>query len=175
MAPIEITPVTGEILQVHGNEGGGFYDSGIPSCVGDPYLALPGSAVPGQVGVLDTGVPWFRLANELDAEWNRLRSHLPLVSGPSERSAERLDGAERFVVGAWTAAAWTLGHTRLAPASTVERPVTGAVIRDELSRVERVLDARKPVWEAAAGSLEWLLWITGAREVMPYPGWGSSS
>ncbi len=150
--------------------GGGFFDSGVPRCLGEPPALLPGSAIAGQVGVLDGGVPWPRLASELDEQWDRLLIRLAEALGAGDRPVEAMDGAGRFVLGVWTAAAWTLGHSPAAPISRADRAVTGPAIQEELAAAGQLVVGRRPYWEWATGVLEWLLWITGARETLRYPG-----
>lgn len=150
--------------------GGEFFDSGVPRCLGEPLALLPGSAIAGQVGVLDSGVPWLRFAGELDEQWDRLLALLADAVGDEGLPVEAMDGRDRFVLGAWTAASWTLGHTAVAPVSRRERPVTGQAIREELAAAEQLVTGRRLYWDWATGVLEWLLWITGARETMTYPG-----
>ena len=136
---------------------------------------LPGSAVPGQAGVLDEGVPWLRFAAELDIEWDRLLRRLAAAADLAHAELDHatvqdLDGPGRYVLGAWAAATWTLGHTAVAPVSRAKAAVSGRPLRYELAAAERVMTGHGPGWELAAGALHWLLWITSAIEEMPYPG-----
>lgn len=147
MAPVEIAPASG-------------WDGGATESI----------ALPTGVGVLDAGVPWPRTPQELDREWGRVVELVAeMTSGPARRASE-LSPGERYVMGVRAAARWTLGDSSRTPTSGRELEMSGAQIRAELALAERVVDRRAAGWAYASGVLEWLLWVTGAREELPpYP------
>jgi hypothetical protein len=138
---------------------------------GDGAGEPPVVAVPGEVRMLDGGVPWVRTEAELAREWARLTARLVAVTGGRGRAVAEMDGAERALLGVRAAARWTLGETACAPMSRDRVLVTGASIRGELAEAERVMEERGSRWPYATGVLYWLLWITGATPEMVHPGW----
>jgi hypothetical protein len=146
----------------------------ITADVGDGSPPEPGhSAVPGQIYRLDEGVPWLRVKAELDREWERLQRLLDVVGRPggpvAGHAMNDVPETEWWVLGADSAARWTLGLAAVPALGTGPEPVTGHVIREQLELADRLMESRHPKWGYAAGVLHWLLWITSATEEMSYP------
>ncbi|MCE0536611.1 hypothetical protein LWF15_13950 [Kineosporia rhizophila] len=125
-------------------------------------------AVPGEVRILDNGVPWIRTQRELLEEWTAV-DEISATFLAGGRHWSDLDGVELYVAGMWASARWTLGIDPDAPVTSKPRAVTGAAIRKELSWAEMCVASRLDGWECTTGTLNWLLWITGGREDMLWP------
>lgn len=126
-------------------------------------------AVPGQTGMLDAGVPWFRSTEELDYEDNRLRRHGKLI--PPDATYQDLTGGQRALIGVRATARWCLGRTEKTPLSSVPALVTGANIKAELDLATAMMTEHTGAWEHATGVGMWLCWVTGATDKPVYLSW----
>ena len=147
-------------------------ESLIAQDVGDGSAPEPGTPpVPGRICVLDGGVPWVRVKSELVREMDRLAAVMrEILDGPAGRREDELDGAEQRVMGIWAAAEWTLGADDRSPMHRRHQLVSGQAIIDELAVAEPRMIDRAGGWQYALGVIDWLMWITGARETIAYPG-----
>jgi hypothetical protein len=140
-------------------------------------LAAPGApgreerAVPGVITVLDGGVPWIRDRLELDQEWDRLVRTASTLLVDGRLAYEELDGAGQALIGVFNAARWTTGRTHATPVTNEAVEVTGSSLRGQLAAAQERMAARRADWQYATGVVTWLLWITGARAELTYPGW----
>jgi hypothetical protein len=127
-------------------------------------------AVPGQVGMLDAGVPWFRSTEELDDEYERLRRHGRLLP-TGDYTYKDLTGGLRALIGVRATARWCLGKAEKTPLSSRPALVTGTNIRSEMELATEVMDGRTGAWEHATGVGMWLCWVTGATDKPVYLSW----
>jgi hypothetical protein len=127
--------------------------------------------VPGKVGVLDLGVQWFRTADELEQEWQRLRRYATLIPTGDDIGYQDLSGGLRALIGVRATARWCLGKSPKSPMSARPALVTGANIRSEQNLAETIMTSRHGNWEHATGVAMWLLWVTGATDKPVYLGW----
>ena len=86
-------------------------------------------AVPGDIQVLDGGVPWIRTRVELDREWTRLGQMLFALQRDRGLEYDDLDGHARALIGMAGAASWTLGRQSTGPMTNTPSRATGASIR----------------------------------------------
>ena len=128
-------------------------------------------AVPGEIMVLDQGVPWIRSGRELRYEWDRLSRHATLLPDPDASGYREMTGGLKALLGVLATARWCLARTTTMPMSARPGLVTGASIKAELALAETVVNSRQGNWEYATGVLMWLLWVTGASEKTVYLSW----
>src|SRR6266705_783788 len=79
-----------------------------------PYEEPEVVANPGQIQVLDRGVPWIRTGEELDREWMRLWQRMSRVL-EARQGEDLVDGPQTALLGVFSAARWTLGRTPMSP------------------------------------------------------------
>jgi hypothetical protein len=153
MAPVEISPI--------GSSGASDREPGK-------------RAAPGVITVLDGGVPWVREQAELDFEWDRITRAAVSLLVDGQFVYERIDGGGLALLGVMAAARWSTGRIDTAPMTNQAETVTGASIRRQLALAEARMVARGEDWEHATGVVTWLLWVTGVREDLVFPGWDAA-
>jgi hypothetical protein len=118
----------------------------------------------------DGGLRCARSQVELDREWGRICGLMAPITNPPTRKASELSDPQLHLLGASTAARWTLGYAARAPMSRTDQPVNAQTLHSEMTAAGAQVTSEHPNWPGATGVLRWLLWLTGVTEEMTYPG-----
>ena len=114
---------------------------------------------------------WQPSAASIEAAWDDLQIRVRAITSRVAPGTELDDLAvpDRYTLGVFFAARWTLGVVTHRPLSGVESTVTESALRAELGVAEYLIVENAPAWALAAGVRAWIGWLVGATDELAYP------
>jgi len=137
-----------------------------------PWLPAGATAADEQAGRvrldLRVGQPWARAWSEVEQELARLARVMGVLVTARQRGQVIPVELWDFTRGVHRATAWTLGVTTAMPLDAGTGPVTGAAIErvHEVALALTTLPVER--WDGD-GVVEWLAWLDGETDAIPYP------
>ncbi|WP_088285429.1 hypothetical protein [Kineosporia sp. A_224] len=117
------------------------------------------------------GKGWAPPVAAIASAWDDVQDRVAGITAavPGGADLEELDVPDRYTLGVFFAARWTVGLAGHRPLTGIDSTVTDDALRAELAVAEYLVVTQAPTWDLAAGVRAWIGWLVGAVDDLTYP------